>query len=321
MTNPTAATYIKGDPSASQFSGVTAGVVRVTNFLSNDSSAASDGILLDLNDRDYLKFSSLFLDVVRAGTASNYMVRLYTASWLSRFCSFTDCVFHSTVNGAGIYGDGAHPAVSIDLTLERCYFTTNLGLQIISVLTTAAYSLNVYVRSCIFEYGGIYLTTSGANVGQGEGPVEVYNCTFLKQSGVSAAWSFAATTPVSVRNCLFHSGYVLANQASQLSEDYNVLSANTVRYTVNAGANSKLGMPQIELGGFWLQNIETFRVYTPPSNSSVIGFGSNSFTPSGGDFYGNAFSSPPSVGAIEYSTLAAGGGLIVHPSMGGGMRG
>jgi hypothetical protein len=321
MTNPTAATYIKGDPSASQFSGVTAGVVRVTNFLTSDSSASSNGIPLDLNDRDYLNFSNLYFDAIRVTTT--YIVRFYTATWMSQYTSFTDCIFHSNASMYGISGDGTSPGLGINMTCERCYFNTAVGFFITVPLVTTTYAHNVYFRSCIFDTGGIYLgNTTSANFSQGEGPWEIHNCSFFQGAGISISMPWAiTTTAVSVKNCLFHSGFVLGGTTSNVIEDYNLFSTTTPRYTTNAGANSKLGMPLIEVGGYWLNQIKQYRMLTPPSGSSAISLGSSSFTPSGGDFYGNAFSSPPSVGAIEYSTLATGGGLIVHPAMGGGMRG
>jgi hypothetical protein len=60
---------------------------------------------------------------------------------------------------------------------------------------------------------------------------------------------------------------------------------------------------------------------TPLSGSAIVGAGSSTFAPAGGDVFGRSFASPPSMGAIEAYPITSTGGLIVHPGMTGGIRG
>src|SRR5688572_29890318 len=55
MTNPVAETFIVGDIDGSR-TGDAPGEIRITNYLTNDSTAPTDQSLLVLNGRDYLTF-------------------------------------------------------------------------------------------------------------------------------------------------------------------------------------------------------------------------------------------------------------------------
>ena len=57
----TSPTYFTGDPTASQFPGVTPGVVRITNFLVNDNTAAATNQSLWIGSTfNYINISNIY---------------------------------------------------------------------------------------------------------------------------------------------------------------------------------------------------------------------------------------------------------------------
>ena len=62
-----AMTYVYGDPTGAQFTGVPAGLVRITTFTPSDTSASSSVIAISATSKSNLTFANL---LVETGTGS-----------------------------------------------------------------------------------------------------------------------------------------------------------------------------------------------------------------------------------------------------------
>jgi hypothetical protein len=328
MTNPTAATYINGDPSASQFSGVNAGIVRITNALTDDLTAVTSGALIDTALRNYLKFSKIYFNYCQQGGIP--AINIGSTSGISKNLDFIDCVFQTTAGYAISHTTTPIPfgSGSVYLTVRRCIFSTS-GIFIRWGRGTGADDqLNIVIESSMAGSAILATNASGTGSNSAIGPITVTNCSCHSCSstaGVSlvspvTTWSQKAT----VKNCVIvgTTNALLASNTTIIVENYNLLQATSPRNNVTAGANSIVGNARLERFQLWNANIENRLTYSLMTGSPAIGAGDGTVSPAGGDVYGNAWASPPSMGAIEGGTItAAAGGIIVHPGMTGGIRG
>jgi hypothetical protein len=328
MTSPTVATYIKGNPSADQFSGVTAGTVRITNALTDDNTAVTSGSIVDTALRNYLKFSNLDFNYCQLSGLP--CINIGSTSGISKNLDFIDCSF-STTSGYAIshattpipFGSG-----SVYLTIRRCIFSTAGVFIRWGRGTGTDDQLNIVIESCLSGNQLFGLNATGAGVNCAVGPITVTNCSIhtifnaacLVFTSPITSWSQKAT----VKNCIFM-GATSGIQASNTTitvENYNFFQNQVPRSNVTAGANSITGNARLERLQLWNANIENRLTYSLMTGSPAIGAGDSTVSPAGGDVYGNAWASPPSMGAIEGGTItAAAGGIMVHPGMTGGIRG
>lgn len=318
MTSATAETFVKGDPTASQFSGVSAGEIILTSYTTDDNTHPTTTVV-NMNGRDYLSFSDItflsydnaFGACINAGTAT------------STNCKFTRCAFISNLGNMRF--DNTFN-VALNLTLDRCvFFSMGNCVKVNNARGTGSnYSTGISIKSCIFmsiaDYGYNQASTgTGTSYGVGG---DIYNCVFLGQRGMVLNQGGVTATTFNIRNTIFHNQLeaMWASASGEISEDYNRLVSGS-RTNVTAGSNSKVSAPAIDLGMNWAQGIKTRLFGYPHIANSIIASGTSSGAPTL-DFYGNTFAGTPSIGAVEDVTIStSGGGLIVHPGMTGGIRG
>lgn len=327
ITAPTSATYIKGDPTASQFPGVSAGVVRITNYLSGDNAAPTAGVIIDLNTRNYMNFSGIFFDAGPT-SGSTPAIAIANATTVSRFQTFTDCAFYIGANKMGIgnitYSANMPANFSFDMTLERCVSGGYGGLlQILCVNGTTGTDapMNLYFNS-VYTENFVYIQSSGANLGTISGPCQFTNSTFANANGgLTVGWTLTPTSTSNVYNCIFDSNGLTAGVTGHMIENWNYFSSGSNRTNVSSGANSKFGYADIELMQNRKFGIYSYMIGFLSAGSNAIGTGNTTYAPAGGDVFGKPYTVPPSMGSIEFTTLGAGGGLKTHNGMNGGMNG
>lgn len=327
MTSATAETFVKGDPTATQFSGVGEGPIIWSGFGTNDDTAPT-GVPCNLNGRDYLSFSMIAFDGDDAFTGS---ACVSATTQTSTNCKFTDCTF-SGQNGSRGINIASASLIALDWVIERCVFLGQMDGVYISPTTSttgADWDLNVQIKNCLAIAGdqlvwvqGVFGNTFKA------GGVDLYNCTAIGGGGLLTTGGNTSTTiPCTITNSLaIATTYraIDANVSGQITEDYNrLIDSTTARNNVTAGTNSKTaGIHGIDQLRTYLFGLTSKRVLTAPSVSGIIdGDGTATGAPTT-DILGNTRPSPPSVGAHEINTLASGSaGILVHPGTSGGMRG
>ena len=110
-----AMTYVYGDPTAAQFTGVPAGLVRITTFTPSDTSAISAITAITVTSKSNLTFANL---VIETGTGSGISCLTACDNIIVQDCVFT--LQRGTSGQAGFTYVGS--AVNTGITVQRCQF-------------------------------------------------------------------------------------------------------------------------------------------------------------------------------------------------------
>jgi hypothetical protein len=232
-----------------------AGEVTLSQFLTNDTTAASGTTGIDFNSRGNISFDSIsFVAGGNTPIASNAGVANCANVTFKRcfFFSLTSAVLTLT----------CVTNTNMGWLFEKCIFTnvaTVLSLTC-PTSTSADYTMGFTVRNCLFLIGsaanGISFNGSGAGSFK-PGGASIYNNTFIGGTGVirvPTAGAFSTTIPITVYNCVFlgsNAASLNVATSGQVVEDYNYFIATSPRTNVTAGANSKAGnvlYPGVHLG-------------------------------------------------------------------------
>ena len=123
-TSPTSEVQIIGNPTASQFSGVNAGVVKLSAYNSAGTTVVYlNTYLISGTSKDYYSFSNIVFETAHSASVSG--IEFFT----SRYIKFTKCIFRTeTSAGAGSAGEvrlTATASTPLDAIFDQCYFGPN----------------------------------------------------------------------------------------------------------------------------------------------------------------------------------------------------
>ena len=298
MTSAVAETQIIADVDGAQTGD--AGSVTWTSFLTDDKTANSTSVLLNLNGRDHLTFQGLYLvggnvasnaSLVNGDTAESTDIRFFQCVAVAAGPSSRMFTWTGTTGGAANWSFDSCVLMTMS-GLTQCFFQP-------ATVAGADYDIGITFTNCLLIGSNarfIYTAPSGASAGK-PGGLKVTNCTAIGQgsSVVETGANHSTSIPCTVNNCVFFAQLPVVAQASgQLSEDWNILYGATPRTNVTAGGNSKTTSyaPLWELGYGWLNGFLPQPFFTPTSGSPLLGFG--------------AAASPPSVDALQRPRPAGG---------------
>lgn len=304
----TSPTYFTGDPTASQFPGVTPGMVRITNFLTSDNSAATNQLLWGGVTFDYINISNIYFDhstlnggIYYSGTGNNSSIR--------------NCIFSGNGNSGAGLGTPAIRLTSVkNITIENCIIMRSyVGLY---MTTTTDTNTNVVIRNCCVNNIG----TSGIWVNQFTGGgVNVTNGLFLGVGGSSVYLQGAgnATTMSNVTNNIFYQcgGSVQGGSSTNISENYNRRINSGGNTTVPTGAFTVTdGAPQFDFGHSSLFGLAVQKPFSSITGSVNVGAGLSTYA-STTDLYGQTWSagaSLPDIGCA--AAVQASGTSYYYPT-------
>jgi len=292
-----ATTSIIGDRTAAQFSSISAGYVRITGLASDALGVSTSVGNFTTNGKSYLTFDSLWLEhkiTVAASSTNITFIR----------CQMTT-PFQPTPTVTAI------PVIAITTTgqsailFDKCYIQGGVYIDGSGTATTTRFNACLVQLASVSE-GGFEFQNSGA-------PAMIFsNCTIF---GGMRAQVFRGYSPpsgaASIYNCLIVPDYCTPTLGSSNSgvftEDYN--AGYISRTTVVAGANTKqLYHRAFTHTPIYINPIDAAIIpYTPLAADALLGAGSATYS-FGTDYFGNAWASPPSIGAMElktYSTIGA----------------
>lgn len=291
MTSAVAETKVYGDPFNAQgfkTSGgvsVTPGPVIHSAYLTDDNTAPSATALLNLAGRDFLTFENIQF---QGGTAA-VTIDATTTTHATNI-TFRRCVFQPAANGVDTIKYTGVAGAAANWVIDSCIFNGSNSSSINPVLQlhTADYDINIVIKNCLFQNGNdthyIIAATGGAGVGE-PGGIVVLNCTFV--GGLSALYLNSAVFSNTIPSLFYNNvvsvcGYgVYSGAASQLTEDYNVISATIARTNVTTGGNSVSGSTRAITfdGGYSsLHGFLPRQAVVPRAGSTLLGFG-NQVTP------------------------------------------
>ena len=113
MANPTVETNIIGDPTSSQFSGIAAGPVVITNFNSSLSGSGYTGNLITATTKNYLHFQNIQFKVDNSGAMT-----LTTCTNLK----LTNCSFTSRTTNGNLITITSPSSTAVNFTINKCVF-------------------------------------------------------------------------------------------------------------------------------------------------------------------------------------------------------
>jgi hypothetical protein len=276
ITNPTSTVNIIGDVTGSQFSGVTAGLVRLSGFSSTGNAAVSlTAPQLSGTSKDFLSFTNIIFEGSPTGASGNNLIRFVT----SKNISFTKCLFinepFSTSTSEGTLLNMTAPSGSAaNYTFSKCAFI--LSGRILALIVGSGVADTTSFKDCLFSGGnaeGLLLSSIQTTV---------RNCTFTSNSSASGALIFSAgsaTFPSTAQNCLFiNCGLGIFGTTTTVTEDYNrFISCNANRNGVNTGTNStSVGASRLDYGYSRIVGLNPIDFFGPQQNSPNQAFGNAS---------------------------------------------
>jgi hypothetical protein len=282
---PASTVTVIGDYTASQFSDLDGGEVRLTAFTTNDTTAPSSSTTLNLNGKSFLSFEGLSLV---GGTSA-------TATCVLGAASHDITLRRCAINGRTGVGSAVRftpPAdAAANLLVDGCLLTGPTGGEAIwltpATSTTADYSLASTVRNCVFTGSatsayGLWLSNSGAGAFAGGG-LTIDHCTFLNLSNpvyFQMATDSNMRYPVLVTHCLFVGASTGVQGASasvtgSVLEDFNVFHnvANGIAGgTAGAGSVVNTYAPLLSFGQEWLFGLRPRPFLSPVAGAPQLGF-------------------------------------------------
>ena len=307
FTNPSSNAQritIAGNPTASLFSGVTAGPVIITNFT---GPTTASGLTFGSTNKDYVSLIDLHFVGYQAGASPDFGA---VVSLTGTYPIVTRCSFYTPVQSIEAYAFYFYAiAGTRGPTIEECVF---FGHTVLSPTTAgSSYDSQSLFRNCIFineNTGGN--TTSALRVDSGStsatfGGVRVINCRFMAAIGVRPFPSFriSQTFPVVIQNCIFECPVgIQATVTGDYVESYNVFNCSTERTNVATGTGSisrAFISPDFSLSRLSGWGNLPFWSNHSSSASQNAGINTNSDTV---DFYGVTWLAPttPTIGPIEF---------------------
>ena len=302
---------IAGDPTASQFSGVTANQVRITGA-ANDSSLNSNGTRIDTNAKPYVTIQDIVVEGATGGSSPTVLV---SGS-------------NTTIDRIVIYGIYQGGTVSSNLGVEAPNTTANAitirnstfvggsyGMRLRAPVVTSGVS-GIVVQNCRIIPGfystsyGIYVQpTSGTTMAS----VLVTNC-FIHGASVGIYLERGNTTNThTVQNCIISAcgTGINAFAANTTTQQYNIINSFTQLTNVPTSATTVYSdFLGVDLTQNLLQGFGNVAPLGTLQGARNTGFGTASNAPAT-DAYGVTWTgATPDVGAVTYRSLSAVGSYL-----------
>lgn len=306
MTSATVNTYVIGDP-LGIYTG-DAGEVTITNWTTNNFTAASASNLLNLNTRDFLTFKNISF-IFGAGS-------VIIANADSSDITFSKCTFIQPA-ATNILAVTSSANVALNWTIEDSIIYKGGSNTFLFTLTrpaTADFNYNVTIRNNLFigsSGHSIIFASTGANAFKGGGG-NIYNNTQLSSGSlvITNDANISTTIPILVYNNIIqnsnsHNG-LAANAAGQIVENYNYMDTSVSNVT--AGANSAQAgtlMPFFNIGAEFLNGGALKPFGRPKIGSGWLGHGVQAGGPTL-DMFGNTRPNQ-TTSLIDWRIATAGG--------------
>ena len=304
ITNPTSTINVIGDTTASQFSGMSAGKVRLSGFDSAGNNAASLAApQLTATSKDFFSFTNIIFEGIPTG--GTQLVRFNT----SKNIAFYNCLFvnevTSTINANSTLLNLVSPTSTAgNFILSRCIFQGNGEISV--VLLGQNVADNTSVRDCVFAgrwiNAGLFLHNIQAQV--------VNNSFFFMPSSAIYFLGGSGSFQTTINNCLFVGNTTGIFGTSTVGvEDYNRFIGNASNRTgspvIATGANSKsVGASRLDYSVSRLIGLNAIDFYSPEQSSpnQEIGTATGALA---SDIFGVTWTGvTPDAGAITYKSLA-----------------
>lgn len=291
MANPTVETNIIGDPTSSQFSGIAAGPVVITNFNSSLSGSGYTGNLITATTKNYLHFQNIQFKVDNNGAMT-----LTTCTNLK----LTKCSFTSRTSNGNLITITSPSSTAVNFTINKCvFFGANQHLLITGQ--------NVADSSTVID--SIFIRPQNTAAFLNSVQVAWYNCTIIGCQYGILHQPGSVTFPTTVRNSLFLlniNDLICVSVSNAIVENYNRLLSPTPRSNVaDNGTSSVVGDGGLDIFETLLQGLTNVQPFTSYLSSPNTNFGNSTGAPAT-DIYGVTWTgAKPDAGAGTYRVISS----------------
>jgi hypothetical protein len=292
ITSPSSQVRIVGDPNVTQFSGLSAGVVRHTNMTAGGVNIGRE--MLIVTSKNNLSFENIYFEQNNnSGSGTDRIVFITCQGWQFKKCVFDDI---STDNNHRMLACTATTSTPFNGVIDSCIFVGGARQLLLGGQNVADTTV---IKNCIFS-GAIQAGCLTGNL-----QFAMYNCSFLDMNGSPISADPAGSIAQTIKNCLFYrvsSPYWSTNNGVSYTYNRYIASGAPINITVG-GTNSTLGSHGIEVGYNLLHNIQAIWRSGTTLNSPNTSFGNATGAPTT-DLFDVAWSgASPDSGAITYRNL------------------
>ena len=298
-TSPTSEVNIIGNPTASLFTGVSPGMVRLSSFNTAGTTATfSSTFLISGTSKNYYSFQNIHFDANHSNSVGGVVFLT------SRYLKFTKCLFTNAsnatriLNGQGQLYISAPTSTAMDATIDRCIFgNTNgygiylLGRDVLSDTTT--------IKDC--------LVIGGRTCSQDQ-TVTVYNTTFTGSDIGFQQVTSTANAVCTIQNCLFLGNSTAINAAvsARISQTYCRFAGNAANLVScpTSVTSQTTGNGGVDYGYGYMHGYNPTFAYGSYPASPNISFGLTTNAPTIDLFDVPWSGSSPDSGSITYKSLS-----------------
>ncbi len=297
-----AMTYVYGDPTAAQFSGIPAGLVRITTFAPSDTSASSSVNAIAATSKSNLTFANL---LVETGTGSGLLLNGGDNIVVQ------DCVFtmqRGSAGQAGVYY--TNPANTTGVTVQRCQFFGGHTSIVINPSATTGQTFKAFVYDNLCEaYSsfGICVSEPTNTTVQKFGIGSIVSNNIMIGGNTGFVTSFNNAAGVTVRNNVVINATTGMNSvwatAAVVASNNLVLSCGTNYSGMSSTGGRTAGVYGFDIGEQFKFGLATLMRYTNWLASPNIAAGSTSDAPATDQYNVTWYSTTPDIGAVTYRNV------------------
>ena len=305
-TTPTSMITVQGDPSCSQFSGLTAGPVRISNAPVGDTAPTRGQFFSGTTD--YLTLRNIQFDGLSA-----YNTGLVTLTGGN--LTFDKCVFQTyTDSGNGLGAVITIAAGKNNITFSNCiFFTYYTSIQItLATQGSSNYNTNTQINNCfIYSQALSGLNWINTTAGQFSG-LSVKDCTIIGYSSAIATGGSNMGTGNTALNCILNGitarGFFQWNAGSMTATNCTYIGATDSSSVTFVNSNTRMQL--YDLGQTRLWGIGQVETFSPQQGSVMLNAGTTGGIAT--DLMGVTWLAPstPTLGTLERSSTSTVGFYI-----------
>jgi hypothetical protein len=298
-----AMTYVYGDPTGAQFTGVPAGLVRITTFTPADTSASSAVNAIYSTSKSNLTFANLFIET---GTGSG-ITFISGDNILVENCVFT--LQRGSAGQAGVYFTGN--ANTTGVTVQRCQFFGGHTSIVLYPASGASHTFKAFVYDNICD---AYSTYGICNAAPFNITTQMYGSGLVVSNNTMIGGTYGLVTAsvntgaIIVRNNTVinasTAGMISTWTAAAVVASNNlILSCGVTLNGISQTGGRTAGVYGFDVGEQFKFGLATLMRYTNWLASPNIAAGSTSDTVATDQYNVTWSSTTPDIGSVTYRNV------------------